>query len=126
MRVALVSGTQPDDLAGSLTYYFDEHHLLQRVTFTGRTGDARRLLAAIVPMHGLRSLPTTSAAHYVAGNPKKPTSQVTVNYLPLMPAQTNARLEVAVDLRRADVVGWQQRQQSAGEPKVLPSSFRRW
>ena len=25
MRVALASGTRPDDVAGSLTYYFDEH-----------------------------------------------------------------------------------------------------
>jgi hypothetical protein len=126
MRVALVSGTRPDDLAGSLTYYFDEFHQLQRVTFNGRTGDARRLLGAVVPAHGLRSLPTTGAAHYVAGDSKKPTSHVIVNYLPLMPANSNARLEVALDLRRTDVVGWQQRQVQTGEPKALPSSFRRW
>ena len=126
MRVALVTGTRPDDLAGSLTYYFDEYHQLQRITFTGRTGDARRLLAAVVPMHGLKSLPTTGAALYVAGDAKKPTSQVSVNYLPITPAQTNARQEVAVDLRRPDVVGWEKKQLDTGEPKLLPPSFRRW
>src|SRR5262249_15052442 len=48
MRVALVSGTQPDDVAGSLTYYFDPHHQLQRITFDGLTRDPRRILAATV------------------------------------------------------------------------------
>jgi len=126
MRVALVTGTRPEDLAGSLTYYFNEHHQLQRITFTGRTGDARRLLAAVVPMHGLKSLPTTGAALYVAGDAKKPTSQVAVNYLPITPAEANARLDVAVDLKRADVVGWEKKQVDLGEPKLLPPSFRRW
>jgi hypothetical protein len=126
MRVALVSGTRPDDLAGSLTYYFDDHHQLQRITFTGRTGGARRLLAAVVPANGLKSLPTTGAARYVAGDPKKPTSQVMVNYLPVMPAQSNSRMEVAVDLRRADVVGWEKRQTEQREPIIRPSSHRMW
>ena len=126
MRVAIVSGTRSDDLAGSLTYYFDQHHQLQRITFTGRTGDARRLLAAVVPANGLRSLPTTGAAHYVAGDSKKPTSQVTVNYLPVMPAQSSARMEVAVDLRRGDIVGWEKRQIDKAEPSLLPSSYRHW
>jgi hypothetical protein len=125
MRVALVTGTRPDDLAGSLTYYFDQHHQLQRITFTGRTGDARRLLGALVPVHGLKSLPTTGAAHYVAGDAKKPTSQVTVTYLPAMPSESNTRLEVAVDLRRSDVIGWEKKQQDAGEPRLVPP-FQRW
>src|SRR5262245_22553484 len=66
MRVAVVTGTQPDDVAGSLTYYFDEHHQLQRITFSGLTGDARRLLAAVVTPNGLKSQPTTDAAYYVS------------------------------------------------------------
>jgi hypothetical protein len=126
MRVALVTGTRTDDLAGSLTYYFDEYHQLQRITFSGRTGDARRLLGAIVPVHGLKSLPTTGAAYYVAGDAKKPTSQVAVNYVPNSD-QPNARLEVALDLRRKDIVGWEQKQIDTREPKLAPPvSFRRW
>ncbi len=127
LRVALVSGTRPDDVAGSLTYYFDEHHQLQRLTFAGLTADARRLLAATVTQSGLKSLPTTGAAHYVAGNPKQPTSQVIVKYLPEIsgPAVT-ARLEVAVDLRRADVLGRDRRERDLGEPSLLPSSYRPW
>jgi hypothetical protein len=44
-RVALVTGTREGDLAGSLTYYFDTRQQLQRIVFTGNTGDARPLVA---------------------------------------------------------------------------------
>jgi hypothetical protein len=126
MRVALVSGTRPDDVAGSLTYYFDEHHQLQRLTFTGQTADARRLLAATVTPYGLTSLPTTGAAHYVGGNPKQPTSQVLVKYLPQIAQPAASRLDVSVDLRREDVVGWDGRARDTAEPSQLPQSYRPW
>lgn len=125
MRVALVSGTRPDDVAGSLTYYFDPHHQLQRLTFMGQTADARRLLSAIVSQNGLRSLPTTDAAHYVGGDVKRPTSEVTVKYLPLMQA-SGPRMEARVDLRRGDVVGWEKTQVERGEPSLIPSNYRHW
>src|SRR5204862_1183718 len=94
MRVALVSGTRPDDVAGSMTYYFDEYHRLQRITFTGLTQDARRLLAAVVTPNGLKSQPTTHAAHYIAGDPQKPTSEVIVRHMPtLVSNSAHARVE---------------------------------
>jgi hypothetical protein len=126
MRVAVVTGTQPDDVAGSLTYYFDDHHQLQRITFTGLTGDARRLLAAVVTPHGLKSQPTTEAAYYLAGDPKKPTSQVTVRHLPIIRADDRVRQEVAVDLRRQDAVERKEIATQDVEPSLLPSAFRRW
>jgi hypothetical protein len=126
MRVPLVSGTQPHDIAGSLTYYFNEHHQLQRITFTGLTGDPRRLLAATVTPNGLKSQPTTHAAHYTAGNPKQPTSQVTVKHLPVVTAGARSRAEVAVDLRRGDVATWTEKAAQQSEPSLLPTSYRRW
>jgi hypothetical protein len=42
-RVPLVTGTGIDDLAGSLTYYFDAQQTLQRITFQGTTGDINRI-----------------------------------------------------------------------------------
>ncbi|MEO8495680.1 MAG: DUF6690 family protein, partial [Planctomycetota bacterium] len=35
LRVALVTGTNLEDVAGSLTYYFDKQRQLRRVTFDG-------------------------------------------------------------------------------------------
>jgi len=43
-RVPLVTGTQPTDLAGALTYYFDNTQTCQRITFRGTTGDPSRLI----------------------------------------------------------------------------------
>ena len=43
-RVPLVTGSQQDDLAGALTYYFTPDHRLRRITFSGTTGDPKRLV----------------------------------------------------------------------------------
>jgi len=143
MRVALVTGTRPDDVAGSLTYYFDQHHQLQRITFEGLTRDPRRLLAATVTPYNLKSLPTTGAAHYIAGDPDDPTSEVFVEHLPVLTANPEApRAEVSVDLRRAAPRRTNKRGPVTGpadkrapsrkaadndpDQKLLPSSYRRW
>ena len=126
MRVPLVSGTQPHDVAGSLTYFFDEHHQLKRITFTGMTADPRRLLAATVAPFGLQSQPTTHAAHYTSGDPKKPASQVTVKHLPIVSSEARVRNEVAVDLRRGDTANSTEKAVRRIEPSLLPTSYRRW
>ncbi|HEX3999083.1 MAG TPA: DUF6690 family protein [Pirellulales bacterium] len=51
-RVAFMSGTQQDDVAGSLTYYFNREHLCQRITFQGTTGDARKLITLLASRYG--------------------------------------------------------------------------
>lgn len=127
MRVVLVTGTQPDDIAGSLTYYFDQHHQLQRITFTGMTRDPRRLLAAVVTPYRLRSQPTTDAAYYVGGDPKDPTSEVIVRHMPVLVADLGiANAEVEVDLSRGDSFSSHRRDEDEGPGKILSSLFRRW
>jgi hypothetical protein len=126
MRVPLVSGTQPHDIAGSLTYFFDEHHQLQRITFSGLTADPRRLLAATVAPYGLQSQPTTHAAHYTAGDPKRPTSQVIVKHLPVVSAESRLRNEVTVELRRGNAANGLDKAVQQVEPSLLPTSYRRW
>lgn len=127
MRVAYVSGTAPDDVAGSMTYFFDRHHQLQRITFTGLTGDPKRLLASTATRYGLKSQPTTAAAHFVAGTPQKPSSEVVASFLPLLTSEPQRqRYEVRVDLRRSDALTWQAKAQQHDDPKLLPPGFRRW
>ncbi len=46
-RVPLITGTGPTDLAGSLTYYFNNHQQVGRITFHGVTGDASALVALL-------------------------------------------------------------------------------
>lgn len=44
IRVALVTGTQRSDLAGSLTYLFDAQGQVQHISFRGRTADTTPLV----------------------------------------------------------------------------------
>ncbi|MDZ4659623.1 MAG: DUF6690 family protein [Bythopirellula sp.] len=45
VRVPLVTGTQIHDLAGSLTYFFDQSGKVQRISFKGNTGDTTKVIA---------------------------------------------------------------------------------
>lgn len=47
-RVALVTGTTQQDLAGALTYYFNPEQKLAQITFIGTTGDPRQLIGLLI------------------------------------------------------------------------------
>ena len=96
------------------------------ITFTGLTADPRRLLATIVTPNGLKSQPTTSAARYIAGEPRHPTSEVIVQHPSPTALPAPPRAEVMVDLRRDDVVQWRSNARQEPEPNILPSGYRRW
>ena len=66
MRVAVVTGTNSWDLHGSLTYFFDATHRLQRITFRGWTGDPTRLVQTLQQQHKFRARPTHWAVLYLA------------------------------------------------------------
>lgn len=101
LRVALVSGTQPTDIAGSLTYYFDQRHQLQRITFTGLTGDESRVITHLMNKFGLRPQPTVAAGLYTAPAGPGKVSQAQVNHLPVVQAAAiNSRAELAIELHR--------------------------
>jgi hypothetical protein len=54
VRVPLVSGTKLDDLAGSLTYFFDGNGRVQRLSFRGHTGDTTQVVAIVTQRFGLQ------------------------------------------------------------------------
>jgi len=64
LRVPLVTGTGPADLAGSITYYFDGMGKLQRVMLHGFTGDATRMVATMTQHYGLQAEPSLDAGVY--------------------------------------------------------------
>ncbi|MDX1945518.1 MAG: DUF6690 family protein [Pirellulaceae bacterium] len=133
LRVAYVSGTQPSDVAGSLTYYFNDRHELEKLTLEGLTGDETRLVQFVSHYYGLRPTPTLIAGLYVKGDPNKPSSKLRVLHLPTMRAdQPLARAQVALELSRGDAS--QPPATSAAPPPTpatwqspeLPADFRRW
>jgi hypothetical protein len=52
-RVPLVTGTGADDLAGSLTYYFDTDQHVKLIHFRGTTGDPRKLVQLVMSQYKL-------------------------------------------------------------------------
>lgn len=68
MRVALVTGTNANDLHGSLTYHFDANQRVQRISFQGWTGDTARLVELLSKSFGFQSQPTHFAGLYLSGN----------------------------------------------------------
>jgi len=100
-RVPLTTGYEVDDLAGSLTYYFDKHERLQRITFDGTTGDARALAALLTQHYGFRKEPTLGAGLYLVKWNGTPTSVMRIRYAPVVRASTpNSRLHVKLEINR--------------------------
>ena len=64
-RVALVTGTNPDDLAGALTYYFGPDLKVQRIKFVGATGDPSKLVNVVTRRYGLTRKTTRDAGVFL-------------------------------------------------------------
>lgn len=101
MRVPAVTGTSVDDVAGSLTYYFNHYHQLQRLTFEGYTGDERKLVGVVTQAYGLQPEPTLDAGMYVARWNGQPSSILRVARAPIMTHDSpHSRLHVLLELNR--------------------------
>lgn len=99
MRVALVTGPNADDLAGSLTYYFDKQHRVRRLTFDGTTGDPRRLVALVQSRFGLTHAPSLDAGLYVTKWNGVPRSALLISHPAVVEADRpmtryNVKLEI--------------------------------
>lgn len=101
LRVPLVTGTAPHDLAGSLTYYFDNQQLVQRITFHGFTADERPLVELLVKKCGFRAEPTLGRGLYLAKWSGKTKSALWVQHAPVVQAkQRMTQLELELELNR--------------------------
>lgn len=105
MRVPLVTGTAVDDLAGTLTYYFDKESRVQRITFDGHTGDDRKLVSVLTsPGYGLKPEPNLGAGLYLAKWGRKPNSMLRIQHAPVINSNSpNTRLKVTLELNNADL-----------------------
>ena len=125
LRMMLVSGTTPTDVAGSLTYYFNQQHQVERITLYGVTGDHSRLAELVVGKFSLRPTQTKELGLYYGGDVNVPTSVLKVAALPVVrPEAPLARVQVTLDLRKGDVARIKSEEEQPA--KVLPSSYRRW
>jgi hypothetical protein len=103
-RVPLVSGTAEDDLAGALTYYFNSQQQVQRIAFSGVTGDPRRLIRCVVDRFALARRLTNSPGiilYEVQGPDRRPLSTLCIRPVPVVKADNAlARFNVALSIER--------------------------
>jgi hypothetical protein len=100
-RVPLVTGSGQDDIAGALTYYFNERQICQRITFQGTVGDPRKLVAYVIrrfELRGQRSADPGVMLYQTRWN-GKPVSELSIRPARVVKASNpHARYEVAMVL----------------------------
>lgn len=102
LRVPLVTGRQPGDLSGALTYYFDTEKVLQRITFHGYTGDEQRLVELVTAGFKFKPVPSLGAGLYIASWNGKPRSALRMTYAPVIKSTDPLRrIEVILEFNRA-------------------------
>ena len=84
MRVPIVTGTQADDLAGTMTYYFDQSHQLQRITIHGFTGKTDKLANVMTEYYGLAPAPTLEAGVFTRRWNGKPFHFLRITHAPVV------------------------------------------
>lgn len=102
-RVPLVTGTREDDLAGSLTYYFDQQQRVARITFSGTTGDPRRLITLVTARFGFRpdSSEDPAVVVYDVKWNNKPQSELRIRPVQIVRAnEPRSRYQVELSIRR--------------------------
>jgi hypothetical protein len=102
-RVALVTGTGEEDLAGSLTYYFDKDQRVKFITFKGTTGNPRKLIALVTSRYSLKQQPTDdpSLALYQMKWNGKPQSELRIRTAHVVRAdQPHSRYQVELAMKR--------------------------
>jgi len=103
-RVAVLTGSRVDDLAGSLTYYFDAHRRVQRITFEGETGDARRLILLATQHFGMQAEPALDGAVYLKRWNGEPRSALRIRHAPVLRGDSpHSRLKVMLEVNRPGV-----------------------
>lgn len=86
-RVPIVTGTRQDDLAGTLTYYFDRSDRLQRITIHGFTGDPKRLIGIATQYYGLVHEPSLEAGVYTKRWNGQPVHFLRLSHAPVVLAE---------------------------------------
>ncbi len=104
LRVPLVTGTQPEDLAGSITYYFDPSGRLQRVMLHGFTGDVSKIVTTMTQHYGLQSEPTLEAGVFTRRWNGKPVHFLRITRAPIVYSDAlHHKFTVFLELNQPDL-----------------------
>jgi hypothetical protein len=101
LRVPLITGTRPDDLVGTLTYYFDRFQRVQRISLHAVTGDPTRIGTEIQRNYRLQQQPALGGGLYTTNWNGSPTSILHITPATVITAeQQNARFTVFLEINQ--------------------------
>ncbi len=102
LRVPLVTGTTPSDIAGTLTYSFDRYQRVQRLTVQGTTGDATRFMTELQQQYRMQQVPSLGGVLYLLSWNGKATSVVHIEPAAVIYADSPySRFNVLIELNQA-------------------------
>ena len=101
LRVTLVTGDRLEDLAGSLTYWFDRQGRVERIRFQGVTGNPAKLVSFANRSHKMVARGCERDAIFVRDGKNGPLHLLHISRLPFVNVQTQfGRYEVTLELNR--------------------------
>lgn len=103
-RVPLVTGTNVDDVAGSLTYYFNADKRLCRITLHGQTGSDATLVGIVSSSFGMHPEPSLGAGVYLLRWNTRPLNVLRITHAPVVRAE-DPYSRFIVELELNDVAG---------------------
>lgn len=102
LRVPLITGTSPSDIAGTLTYRFDRYQRLQRLTVHGATGDATRFIAELQHRYHMQQVPSLGGVLYMLTWNGKPASIVHIEPAAVIYGDSPySRFNILIELNQA-------------------------
>jgi hypothetical protein len=105
-RVPLVSGTDPTGLAGALTYYFNPAQQVQRITFSGTSGDPRAIILLLTSRYHYARRPNNDPSRLVyesANGSGKLHGQVVIRSVPVVRASDPyKKYEIELSMNRPE------------------------
>lgn len=101
LRVPLITGTRPDDLVGTLTYYFDRFQRVQRISLHAVTGDPTRIGNEIQRNYRLQQQPALGGGLYTTMWNGTPTSILHITPATVITAeQQSSRFTVFLEINQ--------------------------
>lgn len=102
LRVPLVTGTSPNDIAGTLTYSFDRYQRVQRLTVQGTTGDATRFMTELQQQYRMQQVPSLGGVLYLLSWNGNATNVVHIEPAAVIYADSPySRFNVLIELNQA-------------------------
>ncbi len=101
LRTPIVTGTQPQDLAGTLTYFFDAEQRLRRIHLQAMTGDPNPLVATMIQFYHLRPEPSLGGHLYTTRWNNQVSSLMHIAPAPVLDAtKPNSRFVVFLEINQ--------------------------